>query len=140
MYVTIAAGSTGSRSYTAVWEENTSGKHTINFYGYNKELIQSVEIAVGQAIVPPTPTIVVGYQFKSWSIDYTQAIYVNSVDDIDIYAEYTVGPDTYTIIINGVSGTYGQYETVTAKADAIKDGKPFSYWIDGNGDIVVTRE
>ena len=134
--VTIAAGSTGSRSYTAVWEENTSGKHTINFYGYNKELIQSVEIAVGQAIVPPTPTIVVGYQFKSWSIDYTQAIYVNSVDDIDIYAEYTVGPDTYTIIINGVSGTYGQYETVTAKADAIKDGQAFSYWIDGNGDIV----
>ena len=134
--VTIVAGSTGSRSYTAVWEENTSGKHIINFYGYNKELIDSVEIAVGQAIVPPTPTIVVGYQFKSWSIDFTQSQYVNSVDDIDVYAEYTVGPDTYTIIINGVSGTYNQYEKVTATADATKDGKPFSYWIDQDGKIV----
>ena len=135
--VTIAAGSTGNRAYSAVWEENTSGYHIIKFYGYNKELIAEQNVAVGQAIVPPSPTIVVGYQFKSWSIDVTKAEYVNSTDDIEVYATYDVGPDMYTIVINGTSGSYRQYSTVTATAPATNSsGKAFSYWIDGNGKIV----
>ena len=135
--VTIAAGSTGNRAYSAVWEKNTSGYHIVKFYGYNKELIDEQNVAVGQAIVPPSPTIVVGYQFKSWSIDVTKAEYVNSTDDIEVYATYDVGPDIYTIVINGTSGSYRQYSTVTATAPATNsNGKAFSYWIDGNGKIV----
>lgn len=135
--VTIAAGSTGNRAYTANWEENTSGTHTIRFYGYNKELFYTKVISVGQAIEAPD-TAIIGYTVTSWSIDFTLPQYVNSADDINIYAtSFVPSTQTYKITVDGKETDYRQYDTVTITAPAKNaSGQSFSYWQDGNGKIV----
>lgn len=136
--VTIAAGSTGNRAYTANWEENTSGTHVFRFYGYNKQLFYSKEVAVGEKFELPKDAII-GYDVKAWSIDYTLPQYVNSVDDVDVYAvSFTpTSSKKYKITVNDTETTYGQYDTVTITAPATNSsGQAFSYWEDGSGKIV----
>ncbi|MBQ8783203.1 MAG: InlB B-repeat-containing protein [Clostridia bacterium] len=134
--VTIQKGSTGARSYTAQWVENTSGTHKFYFYGFNNQLLETQEVEVGEKVTGIDPQIVIGYEFAGWSVDITSADVINSTDDFHVYSTYKVGPDVYDITVNGVTTQYTQYATVKVSADATSsDGKSFLYWAvaDENG-------
>ena len=134
--VTIVKGSTGNRSYTAVWIENTANTHKIYFYGYRGEFIGNFEVQIGSLITPPSPTVVVGYQFSGWNVDLSSFDIINSTEDIYVNATYKVGPETYTININGTEKVYNQYAKVSAEAPATdSNGNSFSHWVDENGNI-----
>lgn len=134
--VTIAAGSTGDKSYTATW---TLKKYTINFY-INGNLAQTLQVDHGT-----TPTYTgttektkpqddgCDYTFDSWYPN----LYAADKDE-NYEAVFTCAPRSYTIAFMNHDGTvtlqstsveYGQtpeYNGATpTKPDA--DGKTFTF-------------
>ena len=143
--VTISKGTTGNKSFTAQWEENTEGTHKFYYYGFNNQLLGVVEAKIGAEPAIVSPQQVIGYKFNGWSVDLTNTEVLNSPDDVHVYSKYTIGTDVYsiTVWVDGSSKTtsYSQYATVKVTAAATSsDGKAFSHWAvaDENGNATGT--
>lgn len=137
--VTIYNGSTGTRSYTAQWTENTSATHWFYFYGFNDQLIAKQEVAIGEKPAQVLSEEVIGYKFNGWSVNLNSSEILNSADDIHVYSNYVIGDMKYTITINGVTAEYSQYAKVKAEvASTSSDGKAFSYWINTQTNEIVS--
>lgn len=137
--VTISKGTTGDKSYTAQWEENTAGTHKFYYYGMNNQLLGVETVSVGTAPVGMPYQVVVGYEFAGWSVNLNDKAVINSTDDFHVYSTYKVGPDKYAITVNGTTTEYTQYATVKVTADETdSNGKAFSYWRDENSGAIVS--
>lgn len=118
---------------TAIWVV----PHTVSFCDMFGNVINEQTIAVGAEAVIPTPAAVVGYRFSHWDIDVNADIYKNSEDDVSATGVYVIDSNNkYTVTVNGVNTSYTQYKTATASTDWYKNGELFSYWVDGDGNIV----
>ena len=130
--VTISKGTTGDKHYTAQWEENTEGTHKFYYYGFNNQLLGVVEAQIGSKPIIVEPQVVIGYQFKGWSVNLDDASVLSSTEDVHVYSTYDVGPGNYniTVWVNGSSKTtsYSQYSTVKVTAAATSGSQAFSYW------------
>ncbi len=152
--VVIRNGSTGNRSYEAVWEERVSGTHKITFYGYSDQVVrvknssgvyeESQFVSVGSPITVPDAPVTVGYKFVRWDKDVTSSYYRNLPDDIEVHGVYEVDPEmSYKITVNNgkttTTTTCTQYQKFTASADASdSSGNSFSYWIDTKTSEIVS--
>ncbi len=149
--VKIPVGSTGDRSYTAVWNER-GDTHRVYFYGYkgypiilDKDGNNYIEVKIGDPVSVDIDELneAVGYKLTGWDIDFNSEYYRNLKDDIEVHAEWEVSPaEKYQIIINGSDSEVvcGQYEMYTATTDQYdSNGNPFSYWavseIDSSGNV-----
>ncbi len=140
----IKKNTIGNLVFKALWTKNDDvlGTHRIYFFGFNGEDLGYLVVGVGSMFEPKSPSVVVGYQFSGWvdvngnSLNLNDDSIINSSEDVYVYSNYKTGIDTYDITINGVTSTYSQYATVKAVADATSNGKQFSHWEDGNGNVV----
>ena len=146
--VKIPTGSTGNRTYTAVWNKRGDNTHRIYYVGYYNEplKLQAVEgkyvnyldCTIGSDIPTITPPTVVGYKFVGWDVDLSLDYYKNYKEDLEVHAKYVVDDKTYTVIVDGVAQTAAQYETITLDGAAEKNGKAFQYWIDPDTNEIVS--
>ncbi len=133
--VTIAAGSTGIRSYTATWtptEYNITltldGGTAVNPTTYT---IESKDITLNN----PTKT---GYTFKGWKLNgvgeaqMTVTITTGSTGDVAYTATWQVNQYTITFDSNGGSAvdaiTQDYGTTITPPADPTRTGYDFDGW------------
>ena len=146
--VTIPTGSTGNRTYEAVWNERGNNTHRIYYVGYYNEPLKLQEVdgkyvnyldyPNGSAIEPVTPPTVVGYKFVGWDVDLSLDYYKNYKEDLEVHAKYVVDDKIYTVIVDGVAQTALQYEAITLDGAAEKNGKAFQYWIDPDTNEIVS--
>lgn len=118
--------------YTALW----GAYHNVTFIGM-AGIISEQTVEVGTDAVIPTPGDIVGYRFIGWDINANADEYKGSTQDIKATAKYEINTDnTYNVTANGIAAVYTQYQLATITADAQKNCERFSYWMDGDGNIV----
>ena len=117
---------------TAVFTSSASGSLAVFVNGRSQQVAQ---ITNGNTATVPEAPYVMGYTFTSWLKDgEAQDIEAGgSVDvsgNVEYVAAYARSEDTYTITVNGGtgSGEYRYNDVVTAVANAAEAGKKFSHW------------
>ena len=91
--VTIAAGSTGNRSYTATWQVN---QYTITFNSNGGSAVDAITQDYGTAITPPDAPTRTGYDFDGWSPAVPATM---PAENMTVVAQWTLA--TYTVTITG---------------------------------------
>lgn len=127
--VTIAAGSTGARAYTATW---TINQYTVTFYDEDgtTEIAKSVQDYDSDIVAPDMTgkTNGEGVPFAAWDPEVPAKVPANDVSFKAIYG------GTYDVIFI-VDGTEVQKTsvdwntTITAPADPTKEGYTFAGWL-----------
>ena len=131
--VTIAAGSTGNRAYTAQW---TINQYTVTFYDEDgttiiKQTTQEYDSAI-EAPDMTDKTNADGVPFAAWDPEVPAKVPANDVSFKAIYG------GTYDVIFI-VDGTEVQKTsvdwntTITAPADPTKEGYTFTGWLSQEG-------
>ena len=124
--VTIAAGSTGDRSYTATWQVN---KYTITFDSNGGSAIDPITQDYGSAVTPPAAPTKSGYDFTGWEPAVPATM---PAENITCVAQWTI--NQYTITFNTAGGsviapiTQDYATAVVAPANPTRDGYTFAGW------------
>ena len=86
---------TQDTTFTAEFARNL---YSVQFFGFNQELLSSQEVEYGTAAVAPEAPIVDHYDFVGWDKDFT-----NVTGDLDVYAIYQKNTeDVENVDINGL--------------------------------------
>ena len=124
--VTIAAGSTGNRSYTATWQVN---KYTITFDSNGGSAIDPITQDYGTTVTPPTAPTKSGYDFTGWEPAVPATM---PAENITCVAQWTI--NQYTITFNTAGGsviapiTQDYATAVVAPANPTREGYTFAGW------------
>ena len=97
MTVTIAAGSTGNKAYTATWQIN---QYTITFDTDGGSEVPSITQDYASAVSAPAAPTKTGYTFAGWTPAVPTTI---PAEDITVKAQWTI--NTYTVSITGAGVT-----------------------------------
>ena len=135
--VTIAKGSTGAKSYKAIWEEN---KYTITYVmdgGTNHKDNPSTYKITDTDITLKAPTRT-GYVFKGWKADGTgeaqETVIIASGSTGNLSYTATWEKVEYTVIFDSKGGSEVSQagvkfeEKITKPADPTKEGYTFAGW------------
>ena len=138
--VTIAKGSTGNRSYKANWKQNAPDEYTLN-------LIKGSGIATvtgdgtykeGDSVTASC-TMLAGYEFDSWTGDFTTEKITMPAKDVNMTAN--AKPIQYKITLDAKGGTLEknsiEYNIETEEFNLpvpTKNGYDFTGWTGSNGD------
>lgn len=117
-------------------------KHTVKFYDFNNNEIDSQLVADGEDADPPTVPEVEGYIFKGWRPEVT-----NITKDTDIYAWYEPKKaDEFTVNFYDDNQTLLYTQTVTSgktvimPKDPVKAGYTFQGWLPSIDGVPVTAD
>ncbi|HIV02352.1 MAG TPA: InlB B-repeat-containing protein, partial [Candidatus Aphodoplasma excrementigallinarum] len=115
---------------TAVFTSSASGSLAVFVNGQSQQVAQ---ITNGSTATVPAAPYVMGYTFTSWLKDGVAQELGATVDvsgNVEYVAAYTRSEDTYTVTVNGGtgSGEYRYNDVVTAVANAAEAGQQFGYW------------
>ena len=131
--VTIAAGSTGNRAYTAQW---TINQYTVTFYDEDgttviKQTTQDYDSAI-EAPDMTDKTNADGVPFAAWDPEVPAKVPANDVSFKAIYG----GTYVVEFIVDGETVQTGEVDwntTITAPADPTKEGYTFAGWLSQEG-------
>ena len=129
--VTIPAGSTGNRSYTAHWSINS---YTITFDTDGGSAIAAITQNYGTAITAPANPTKEGHTFGGWTKNGAAASVPATMpaEDITLVATWTVNSYTITFDTDGGSSispiTQNYGTAITAPANPTKTGYTFAGW------------
>ena len=128
--VTIAAGSTGDRSYTATWTVN---QYTITFDSDGGSSVADIVDNYGATLTAPTAPTKTGYTFKGWTPAFPETMPLNGAS---LKATWEVVTYNISYVLDG--GTLAQGDTnpatYTVESEAItlknptKEGYTFAGW------------
>ena len=126
MAVTIAAGSTGNKAYTATWQIN---QYTITFDSNGGSTVPSITQDYASAVSAPADPTREGYTFAGWNQDVPTTI---PAENVTLTAQWTINQYTITFNTGGgseVAAITQDYNTaVTAPAAPTKTGYTFKGW------------
>ena len=97
MTVTIAAGSTGNKAYTATWQIN---QYTITFDSNGGSTVPAITQDYASAVSAPAAPTKTGYTFAGWTPAVPTTI---PAEDITVKAQWTI--NTYSVSITGAGVT-----------------------------------
>ena len=126
MSVTIAAGSTGNKAYTATWQIN---QYTITFDSNGGSTVPSITQDFATAVTAPADPTREGYTFTGWNQDVPTTI---PAENVTLTAQWTI--NQYTITFNTNGGTtidpikQDYNSAVTAPANPTREGYTFAGW------------
>ena len=126
MAVTIAAGSTGNKAYTATWQIN---QYTITFDSNGGSEVDAITQDYNTAVTPPAAPTKTGYTFAGWNQAVPATI---PAENVTLTAQWTI--NQYTITFNTGGGsevaaiTQDYASAVTAPAAPTKTGYTFKGW------------
>ena len=124
--VTIPAGSTGNRTYTATWQIN---QYTITFNSNGGSTVPSITQDFATAVTAPADPTREGYTFTGWNQDVPTTI---PAENVTLTAQWTI--NQYTITFNTNGGTtidpikQDYNSAVTAPANPTREGYTFAGW------------
>lgn len=122
-------------SYKAVFSPNILNGKTVTYLNNAQGIIFSEFVMPGGEYEIPSASILEGFDFIDWDKTYEQVM-ASSNNEV-VSPIYQVQPDVKFVTITnegGVTGA-GAYDAYTVARIAAY-GRDFSYWIDGNGEIV----
>ena len=126
MAVTIAAGSTGNKAYTATWQIN---QYTITFDSNGGSTVPSITQDYASAVSAPSDPTREGYTFAGWNQDVPTTI---PAENVTLTAQWTINQYTITFNTGGgseVAAITQDYNTaVTAPAAPTRTGYTFAGW------------
>ena len=126
MTVTIAAGSTGNKAYTATWQIN---QYTITFDSNGGSTVPSITQDYASAVTAPAAPTKTGYTFAGWNQAVPTTI---PAENMTLTAQWTINQYTITFDTDGGSTvpsiTQDYNSAVTAPADPTKTGYTFAGW------------
>ena len=126
MSVTIAAGSTGNKAYTATWQIN---QYTITFDSNGGSEVDAITQDYNTAVTPPAAPTKTGYTFAGWNQAVPTTI---PAENVTLIAQWTINQYTITFNTGGgsaVAAITQDYNTaVTAPAAPTKTGYTFKGW------------
>ena len=126
MSVTIAAGSTGNKAYTATWQIN---QYTITFDSNGGSEVDAITQDYNTAVTPPAAPTKTGYTFAGWNQAVPTTI---PAENVTLTAQWTINQYTITFNTGGgseVAAITQDYNTaVTAPAAPTKTGYTFKGW------------
>ena len=126
MAVTIAAGSTGNKAYTATWQIN---QYTITFDSNGGSEVDAITQDYNTAVTPPAAPTKTGYTFAGWNQAVPTTI---PAENVTLTAQWTINQYTITFDSNGGSTvpsiTQDYASAVTAPAVPTKTGYTFAGW------------
>ena len=126
MEVTIPAGSSGDRSYTANWEIN---QYTIIFADTGDTTIAPIKQDYGTAITAPENPTRKGYTFVGWDKTVPDQM---PAENLTITAQWKINQYTITYVLNNgrpdVVQTYDYGATITAPNNPSKANYIFRGW------------
>ena len=126
MAVTIAAGSTGNKAYTATWQIN---QYTITFDSNGGSTVPAITQDYNTAVTPPAAPTKTGYTFAGWTPAVPSTI---PAENMTLTAQWTINQYTITFDSNGGSTvpsiTQDYASAVTAPAAPTKTGYTFAGW------------
>ena len=126
MSVTIAAGSTGNKAYTATWQIN---QYTITFDSNGGSEVDAITQDYNTAVTPPAAPTKTGYTFAGWNQAVPATI---PAENVTLTAQWTINQYTITFNTGGgseVAAITQDYNTaVTAPAAPTKTGYTFKGW------------
>ncbi|MBQ7511344.1 MAG: leucine-rich repeat protein, partial [Prevotella sp.] len=126
MAVTIAAGSTGNKAYTATWQIN---QYTITFDSNGGSEVDAITQDYNTAVTPPAAPTKTGYTFAGWNQAVPTTI---PAENVTLIAQWTINQYTITFNTGGgseVAAITQDYNTaVTAPAAPTKTGYTFAGW------------
>ena len=124
--VTIPAGSTGNRTYTATWQIN---QYTITFDSNGGSTVPSITQDYASAVSAPSDPTREGYTFAGWNQDVPTTI---PAENVTLTAQWTINQYTITFDSNDGSTvpsiTQDYASAVTAPAAPTKTGYTFAGW------------
>ena len=133
MEVTIAAGSTGNKAYTATWQIN---QYTITIDKNNGSDATVITQDYATEVEAPATPERTGYTFAGWLPEVPATI---PAENMTCVAQWTINQYTITFNTDGGSAidpiTQDYATTVTAPAVPTRDGYTFAGW---NKDIPTT--
>lgn len=97
MSVTIAAGSTGNKAYTATWQIN---QYTITFDSNGGSTVPSITQDYATAVTAPAAPTKTGYTFAGWTPAVPSTI---PAENMTLTAQWTI--NTYSVSITGAGVT-----------------------------------
>ena len=126
MTVTIAAGSTGNKAYTATWQIN---QYTITFDSNGGSTVPAITQDYASAVSAPAAPTKTGYTFTGWTPAVPSTI---PAENMTLTAQWTINQYTITFASNGGSAvpsiTQDYNTAVTAPAAPTKTGYTFAGW------------
>ncbi|MBQ9191466.1 MAG: leucine-rich repeat protein [Bacteroidaceae bacterium] len=126
MTVTIAAGSTGNKAYTATWQIN---QYTITFDSNGGSEVPSITQDYASSVSAPAAPTKTGYTFAGWDPAVPSTI---PAENMTLTAQWTINQYTITFDSNGGSTvpsiTQDYASAVTAPAAPTKTGYTFAGW------------
>ena len=135
----IAVGSTGNRSYEAVWQVNS---HTLKYVLDGKETTRTVNY--GETVTVTPPDAKTGYTFSGWKVEGATAKngqFTMPDNDVTITGGYTA--NTYTVKFNANGGSECEDITVTYDGKytdlptTTRTGYTFDGWYDGSTKVTA---
>ena len=138
--VTIKKGSTGDRSYKANWKQNAPEEYTLNLIkGDGIATVTGEGTYKESDSVTASCTMLEGYEFDSWSGDFTKETFTMPAKDVTMTAN--AKPIQYKITLDAKGGTLEknsiEYNIVTEEFNLPvpnKNGYDFTGWTGSNGD------
>jgi len=124
--VTIAAGSTGDKAYTATWQVN---QYTITFNSNGGSAVDAITQDYATEVEAPTNPERTGYTFAGWTPEVPATI---PAENITCVAQWTI--NQYTITFNTAGGsviapiTQDYATAVVAPANPTREGYTFAGW------------
>ena len=94
--VTVAKGSTGDRSYTAVWTKNS---HDVNYYVDGQWYKTVSNVSYGETLTAITAPTKTGYTFSGWSG------LPETMPDGSVTVNGNFTANTYTVVFDGNGGS-----------------------------------
>jgi len=152
MNVTIPAGSTGNRIYTAHWTEIPVTSYTVTFDSQGGSSVPSQTIPASGLVIQPTDPTRAGYTFAGWYKEPACTTSWNFLTDtvtstLTFYARWTA-PATYTVIAMPNTADYGSVSgggryaggTLVVLRAAPNLGCVFVRWLDGSITVATAPE
>ena len=135
----IAVGSTGNRSYEAVWQVNS---HTLKYVLDGKETTRTVNY--GETVTVTPPDAKTGYTFSGWTVEGATPVGGQfTMPDNDVTITGSFSANQYTVKFDANGGSECENITVTYDGKytdlptTTRTGYTFDGWYDGSTKVTA---
>ena len=135
----IAVGSTGNRSYEAVWQVNS---HTLKYVLDGKETTRTVNYGETVTVIPPDAKT--GYTFSGWTVEGATPVGGQfTMPDNDVTITGSFSANQYTVKFDANGGSECENITVTYDGKytdlptTTRTGYTFDGWYDGSTKVTA---